>query len=211
MTSWKDNPQADEERVVIDVYGIRTRVRPGDLGEPSPSSWSEVRDQLRGHLLRLAVAPTRLLTELFEGVTRLVRGVSFIPDALVTRVWSAHDKVDRDEEKRQLEAGDTTSPSTSLDHSAQSVTAAANTLVERLEVLLHQVRTEGRDGAVVLMRNGSILVILGTPEETRVLIEAAAEEVVLMLSSTDAAASERDVEIATAAMQGALPSAKPAE
>lgn len=189
MTSWNDDPQPEEEPVEIDVYGIKTSVRRSDLGEPTPASWTDVRDQVRGHLFRLAVAPTRLLAELFEGATRLVRGVSALPGAAAARIRHAHAQADEREEHLQVAAARHKALPDGTDANAPNNKAAADALVARLEEVLQRLRVQGRDGTVVLMRNGSILVVLGTAEDAREAIEAAAEDMVLMMSSTGAIAS----------------------
>jgi hypothetical protein len=171
---------ADENSVTIDVYGIKTRVRPV-AATSAPLSWSEVRDQVRRDLLRLAVAPTRFVAELFEGATRLVRGISLLPAATAARIQSAHIEADLAEDMRQR-ATLGRPPTTESDVDAEG---GAETIVNRLEVLLKRIREHGRDGVVILMRDGSILVVLGTPEDARDLVEATAEEVVSMFSSSD--------------------------
>jgi hypothetical protein len=189
MTAWNDDPQPEEEPVAIDVYGIKTSVRPGDLGEPMPASWADVRDQVRGHLLRLAVAPTRLLAELFEGVTRLVRGVSALPGATAARMKRAQLQADEQEERLQLGAARRKMLPNAADARAENGDALAGALVARLEEVLQRLRIQGRDGTVVLMRNGSILVILGTAADAREAIEAAAEDMVLMMTTTGTTSS----------------------
>jgi hypothetical protein len=202
VTPWSDEPPPNDESVVIDVYGIKTSIRPSDLGERTPKSWSDVRDQVRGHLLRLAVAPTRLLAELFEGTTRLVKGVSALPGAAASRIQSAHAQAEAREERLRVKAAHQKQLSSTSGRVLDSDDSAG--LVERLEEILQRVRAQGRDGTVVLMRNGSILVVLGTAEDAREAIEAAADDVVLMMSSTGATAVGSDPSRIEAISDGGL-------
>src|SRR5688572_13777984 len=102
MTYDREENESDESGVSIDVYGVKLKnVRPGEIGETPPESWREVLERLNGHLMRLAVAPTRLLAEVFEGGTRLLNGLTSLPGAMATRLREGHARADRAEAERQ--------------------------------------------------------------------------------------------------------------
>ena len=76
----------DDSTVSVDAYGCHLEASPGSLGEEPPGSWKEVCHQINGHLMRIAVGPTRLLAESIEGLTRLVRGVAGFPAVISRRI-----------------------------------------------------------------------------------------------------------------------------
>lgn len=191
MSSWGGTSSGDHESpqdvdpVVIDAYGIKVPLRPSDLPEPEPESWADVRNRLHRHLLRLAVLPTALLVELLEGVTKLIRGTTSLPTALSDRIQEAHNLADLREEQRQSTAASHGLIAGRLGPEVDSGDRVAH-LVARLEVLLEQMRARGRDGTVILLRDETIVVILGTAEEAREQITAVAAQTVLRLSTTAA-------------------------
>ena len=80
--------------IVVDPYRIVLHAKPADLGEQAPQSWSDVARQVNRHLMRIAAGPTRLIAELFESTTRVLRGIARVPEAVANRVDRAHENAD---------------------------------------------------------------------------------------------------------------------
>lgn len=91
----------DSDRLTIVVDKYRVLVPKSSLGEDTPKSWREVGRQVNGHLMRLAAGATRLLAEVVESATRLVRGVAGIPASISKRLEAAHDSADYSEGRAQ--------------------------------------------------------------------------------------------------------------
>jgi hypothetical protein len=199
MNAWHDEPDTPECHVQIDAYGIKATVRPSDLGAPPPATWAEVRKQIADHLRRLAVAPTRLLAEAFEAATRLVRGLSSIPDAVAQRIHRGHAAADRTESQRQALTAGARMSKRAMDSEERS--ERARQLVERLDEIFQHVReTQGREAAVVFLDDGRVLLHLGTPSDAKGAVEAAAKQI---------AATETQVDHQGASAPGAIPQVLP--
>lgn len=143
-----DSEERREDGLVVDAYGVRVKAPRGHLGEPAPQSWIEVRQQLKGHLLRLATAPTRLVVEVIEGLTKLVRGVSSVPSALATRISRGHAVADELEGRRL--GNDPVSAATAL-HS--------------VEQILRRLRVKGYCAEILVRKDGRPAIIVAAPDE----------------------------------------------
>jgi len=186
MTGTHSGPN-DEERgdhVELDIYGLKAKGRAGDLGEPQPTTMREALRQIRGHLLRILVAPTRLVAETLEGVTRLVRGTSAVPGALAARVQAARVRADQREDQRQ-EAAESEWPRRLLSEAMEAERAAE---VRRLQDWMGRVRgrvDNGRvvDADMVDLGDGRLLALAGVPPDERAAIEAATARTMRQLAN----------------------------
>lgn len=166
MTKQSSSPDDDQEiTTVIDAYGIKipVKTRRESLGEPAPSSWSEVSQQVRQHLMRIAAAPTRLVAEILEGATRLVRGLGQIPGALASRLDHAHDQADQREGQRQQRAELRNRLSADENRSNSEEVDSAEHATSQIERILQKYSAQGFDAYVTLTPDGQIVIVLGTP------------------------------------------------
>lgn len=138
--------------IIVDPLRIKVRLRPGSLGEESPASWKDVANQVNGHLMRLAAGSTRLLAEVVEGATRLVRGVSSMPSALVRRIEKFHVIADVHEEIVQEE----------LDRGAPA--ASPENALKNLEAILNRYHAEGLVATLHIDENGRPIIVVVRPE-----------------------------------------------
>jgi hypothetical protein len=187
MTGPHKEPR-DKHRVELDLYGLKASARPGDLGEEPPATMREALRQMRGHLVRILAAPTRLVAETLEGLTRFVRGTSTVPGAIATRIQQAHARSDHGEDQRQ-EAAESDGPRRLLPNAAEAEREAQT---RRLEAWLARVRGRLHDGnpvdaQVVDIGDGRLLVLGGTPRTERALVEAAAAQAMRQLASANPA------------------------
>jgi hypothetical protein len=137
-----------DETIVVDAYGFRLRAQRGDLGETTPTSWTEVGEQIRGHLLRLATAPTRLIVEALEGTTKLIRGLSSVPSALATRIASSHEAADLRE------------------HGRERVPAPSpDVALAQLDRVLQRLIVKGYCAEIVVRNDGTPVIIIVAPGE----------------------------------------------
>jgi hypothetical protein len=191
------DPRSDApetEHVAVDVYGIKANVRAGDLGEPHPTSAREALRQMRGHLLRIVVGSTRLIAEVLEGATRLIRGTTALPGSLATRLHDAHTRADHREEQLQEAVREPVRLIPAPEEEVQRQ-------VERLVALLHRIRDRGRDGAAVELPDGDLLFLLGTAIDSRDAIEEAAVGAMRQLK----AATDHTADATAAAAQWVVP------
>ena len=175
--------EQENEKVQIDVYGVKASFPVADLEEEPPANAQDVVQQIKQHLLRIAVAPTRLVAEVLEGASRLVRALTGHSVRTESRRRAAHEMADRREARRQ----DDLVPNRSKHAGASSVTLAVQerrtALLARLEALLAEQRTLGRDGAVIFLDDGTVLLVLGTHEDVRAAVEASATRSVQLILS----------------------------
>lgn len=150
-----DQSAMEESTVVVEAYKIKLRTRIGDLGEPAPASWNEVLRQVRGHLLRIAVAPTRLIVEVLEGATRFIRGITHVPASVAERIANAHKQADIVERTEQHAVVSGTA------HTQLGATDAYARIIEILE----KYQKEGRTAYLTVTAEGQLLVVLGTPPD----------------------------------------------
>jgi hypothetical protein len=181
-----DETNSNDEPVVLDIYGVKIPLRPGDLGDAHPKNWAEVVDRISRDLRRIAVAPIQLIAEVFETPTRLLRGISLLSRDRALKVKRAHARADFEEEKRQEEVTGYSSGARieTLTVETERIEETRAKLVGRLAYLLNGAQVGDRDGTVVLLPDGVILVAFGTPTESREAIESAAAEAARLLSSS---------------------------
>jgi hypothetical protein len=193
----KKRESEDVDSVVVDVYGIKLRASAADLGEEPPRSWAEVREQLRGHLYRIAAGPTRLAAEVLEGATRLVRGLARLPMSINKRIESAHAEADRRERRQQevllpTAAKQLRMQTMSAGEAAMKFSQTSSALKE-IEAILERYRAQGNEAYVVLAPNGAVIVVLGAPPDSdagvRYKLQQAAGQLI-----TDGAAVSHDVQ-----------------
>lgn len=179
MSKGDQDSNSEDVPIVVEAYGFKVtaRSRPEDLGEQIPVSWRDVPGRVNQHLMRIAVAPTRLLAEVLEGATRLIRGVSRIPSSIANRMQRAHVEADASEGKRQAIALDAMKhqltlgaphAQTTTDTSDEDKAALA---ISQLQAVLQKYTARGFDAHIVLGPEGKPIIVLGTPpgSETQVL------------------------------------------
>ena len=163
MNEWDKTPE-EETVVSIDAYGIKMRSRLGIDLQPTPESWKDVLRQIRGHLLRIAVAPTSLIAEIFEGAIRLVKGITTLPSAASSRIAHGHAHADAREAKRQREV---------LDGDRSS---SVSSPIDRINGILEKYRQRGLDAYVVLGPDETVVVVIGSPSESQEVISEAVDQ-----------------------------------
>lgn len=179
-----DSDNEFEVPIVVDAYGIKVTLksRPDDLGEQEPSSWRDVPSLVNRHLIRIAASPTRLIAEVLEGATRLVRGLSRIPGSVANRMQSAHTEADSREQLRQELANKTIqegqlaqgSSHNRLTNGTQIADKAAVALTQ-IQSLLQKYSSQGVDAYVALGPNGKIIIVIGTPPGSEAQVREAIE------------------------------------
>lgn len=180
MTNLGLGPPDDSERGTIVVDAYRIKAPAGDLGEPRPASWTEVKDQVIRHLIRIAAAPTRLAAELLEGATRLVRGLTSLPSSISVRLRQAHDRADTEEHLRQSASPTALRRQTSVtDVEPASVGSDAEgaRAVQRVAEILEKMRNRGLDAYVVIQTDGKVVVVLGAPKGSEAVVKEVLEHV----------------------------------
>jgi hypothetical protein len=166
-------PASDQPTtIVIDAYRIKLEVPPSDLGERAPATWADVRDQVRQHLIRIAAAPTRLVAEVLEAATRLVRGVSGLPAATADRLRQGHQRADVEEYERQTmarnEAVRIASSGTNDVALPEASHVRSGEAIEKIDLLLKKYRDLGIDAYLIVEPDGRIIVVVGAePEYSR--------------------------------------------
>jgi len=134
--------------------------------------------------MRLAVAPTALLVTVFEGATRLISGISRIPNVLARAVAAAHSEADKKETDHQMRvvAARRDSPLSlpePISESDDDVTV--DRAVGTIEDILKKYRIKGLDAYVVITPDGRILVVVGTPPNSEAELAAALEGARMLL------------------------------
>ena len=161
MTASEAEKDTEQSTIVIDPYRVKLRGRPGDLGEDPPVSWREVVGQVNRHLMRIAAAPTRLISEVLEGATRLVRGLTRLPESISRRIERSHAGADSQESlSQQLSDFDR-----ALSHED------ASTSVERIEIILTKYRVHGFFAELTHDSDGRPILLLVKPEDVGLLGE----------------------------------------
>jgi hypothetical protein len=163
----------DSERIplAVDAYGFKVNVqsRPDELGEQVPLSWKEVPKRVNQHLMRIAVAPTRLIAEGFEAATRFIRGVGKIPNSVARRMERAHVEADANEAQRQERVRDKLRQQQELStqqHLLSQGTSdedSAESAISQIQAILRKYKTKGVDAYVVFTPDGKPVLVLGTP------------------------------------------------
>jgi hypothetical protein len=182
----------NEVPIVVEAYGFKVDVnsRPDDLGEQPPSSWKDVPGRVNQHLMRIAVAPTRLVAEALEGVTRLIRGLSRLPSSIVNRVQRAHFEADAIEGQRQQIARGlikqhvaSAKPRALLtdDASEEDKTTQA---VEQIQALLQKYKDKGLDAYVMFGSDGKPIIVLGVPPQSDAQVLEAIKQTKKFLSKS---------------------------
>ena len=173
--------------IVIDGYGIKVTLQshPDDAEERAPQSWSEVRQQLGQHLMRLAVAPTALIATVFESTTRILRGLSRLPNALSQTIAAAHATADENEHRLQRYASTTRKEPVVESNSGESSSRTALALAQ-IENLLNEYKSKGLDAYILIGPNGQILIALGTaPGSEAEVLEAIKKSKALLEEPTE--------------------------
>lgn len=110
MSEQKPRQDSDEgPSIQCDVYGIKIKVKPGDINESQPASWSEVGQRINRHLMSLASGLVAFVDEVVLAARSVVRGIARLPDAIITRkVDRAHEESDRREDiqQKKLKSGE---------------------------------------------------------------------------------------------------------
>lgn len=182
--STTDSDSEHEVPIAIDAYGVKVTLksRPDDLGEQAPSSWRDVPALINKHLIRIAVSPTRLVAEILEGATRLVRGLGRIPSSVASRMQRAHTEADSRERQRQEITGSIVQgqlPSgASRDPSANGtpVEDKASVALTQIQAILQKYSSQGLDAYVALGPDGKIIIVIGTPPGSAPKVREAIEQ-----------------------------------
>jgi hypothetical protein len=180
----------DEIPIVVEAYGVKvdTKSRPQGLGEQPPSSWRDVPSLINQHLMRIAVAPTRLIAEALEGATRLIRGLSSLPTSVVNRIQRAHFEADAAEGQHQQTARRLIEQrKTSLEPKAllaegmpdEDRTAQA---IERIQAILQKYKDEGLDAYITFGSDGKPIIVLGAPPQSESQVREAIEQTKTLLN-----------------------------
>lgn len=156
----ESNDDDDRPAIVIDPYRVILHARPSDLGDPSPRAWREVASQVNSHLMRIATGPTRLIAEILESATRIVRGIARVPDAVANRVDRAHGDADAIEGKAQKE----------LLHA--SLHPASDEALTTIRSVLTRYRVRGHHAEVVRGARGEPQIVIVRSDMADVLAEA---------------------------------------
>lgn len=120
--SFENDGQATEKSgLQADVYGIKVRVTPANVEEPSPKSWREVASLVNQRLKTISVGVFDLVKEACFGSIRLLRGLSKMPDAMARRIEGAHRKSDELEDKKQAQLARGQLPGFSSGESVEAV------------------------------------------------------------------------------------------
>ena len=152
--------------ISVDIYGIKVETisRQDDLGDPEPTSWSQVAHQLHRHLMRLATAPTRFVVQVLESATQLVRGIGRLPNAVARRLEHAHYEADKREESKQIAAQENIQP---RQLTSSTETATENLEVERalrvIERIIAKYNTQGLDAYIDFTPQGKAVIVIGAP------------------------------------------------
>ena len=149
--------------IVIDGYGIKVTLesRPDHLDETPPATWAEVRERVGQHLMRIAVAPTALIATVLESTTRIVSGLSRIPNSLSRAIKGAHSAADERERELQARAGEEKKSRVTIPKFASTNSNAILALTQ-IEALVAEYKAKGVDAYVLIGPNGQIIVALGT-------------------------------------------------
>jgi hypothetical protein len=183
MTKEKPDSSSEDVPIVVEAYGFKVNVksRPDDLGEP-PASWMDVPRRVNEHLMRIAVAPTRLVAELLEGATRLIRGVTRIPSAIANRVQRAHTEADASEWVRQEIAAEDKRRQLNSDVIPAQLTTdipeedKAAIAINQIQSILQKYTAKGLDAYIILGPEGKPIIVLGTPPGSDQQVLEAIEE-----------------------------------
>jgi hypothetical protein len=184
--SKRDTDHSDDEvPIVAEAYGVKIdlKSRPADLGEEVPSRWRDVPGLLNKHLMRLAVAPTRLITELLEGATRLVRGLSRIPDSVAKRMERAHAEADASERERQHVARERKNPQFAPTPAPNLLTSevpndeGVEAALAKIQAVLQKYKARGFDAYIMFGPDGKPIIVCGTPPGSETQIVEAIEKI----------------------------------
>jgi hypothetical protein len=106
MRSQKDeNAAADKDVLQVDLYGIkvRTHVQPANLVSERPRSWKEVGQRVNQHLMAIAEGIFGVLAETVDGLKRVIRGSTSIPQSVADRIEGAHKQTsDREADHQEV-------------------------------------------------------------------------------------------------------------
>jgi hypothetical protein len=141
--------------ISVDIYGIKveTTSKQDGLGDPEPTSWPQVAQQLHRHLMRLATAPTRFVVQVLESATELVRGLGRLPNAVARRLEHAHYEADKREESKQIAAQENIQPENlAVEHALRVI-----------ECIIAKYAAQGLDAYVDFTPQGKIVIVIGTP------------------------------------------------
>jgi hypothetical protein len=191
MSKDLDPDERDDVQIVVDAYGIKTtlKARPDDLGEPPPASWKDVPYQINRHLMRIAAAPTRLIAEVLEGATRIVRGLSRIPSSVANRLRHAHIEADaRESQCQELISGAPPrklagSPSDNRLTGHVSSEDQATRALSQIQAVLKKYSDQGYDAYVVIGSDGKPIIVLGAPHGSETQIREAVDQAQAMLET----------------------------
>lgn len=184
MSKGNQESNSEDVPIVVEAYGfkVNTKSRPEELGEQVPASWRDVPRRINQHLMRIAVAPTRLVAEVFEGATRLVRGVSRLPSACANRIQRAHVEADASEERRQAIALDDMRHQLAHGETRDQITTdipdedKAALAISQIQAVLHNYTVKGFDAYIVLGPEGKPIIVLGTPPGSEAQVLGVIEE-----------------------------------
>jgi hypothetical protein len=184
MSKGNQDSNSEDVPIVVEAYGFKVsaKSRPEELGEQLPLAWRDVPRRINQHLMRIAVAPTRLVAEVFEGVTRVIRGVSRLPSAVANRMQRAHVEADASEERHQaivldamrhqLPPGETHAQITT-DIPDEDNAALA---ISKIQSILQKYTAKRFDAYIVLGPDGKPIIVLGTPPGSEPQVLAAIKE-----------------------------------
>jgi hypothetical protein len=192
MSKGDQDSNSEDVPIVVEAYGFKVNAKsqPEDLGEQIPVSWRDVPSRVNQHLMRIAVAPTRLLAEVLEGATRLIRGVSRIPTAIANRMQRAHVEADAIEEKHQAIALEAMKHRLALGESPSQITAdiadedKASLAINQIQAVLQRYTVKGFDAYIVLGPEGKPIIVLGTPPGSERQVLEAIKEAKKLLSGS---------------------------
>jgi hypothetical protein len=96
-----------ETGIQLDIYGIKVKLKPGEVREDQPTSWREVGNRVNRHLMSLAGGLVGFLDDVVMAARSIIRGIARVPEAITKKIEKAHEESDRreDAEQRKLDSG----------------------------------------------------------------------------------------------------------
>jgi hypothetical protein len=192
MNKGDADSERDEAPLIVEAYGFKVNIksRPDDLGEHPPSSWRDVPSFINQHLMRIAVAPTRLVAEVLEGATRLIRGLSRIPSSVANKLHRAHFEADAVEKQRQQLAVDvikhkvTSAEPTALLTDELSSEDMAEQAINQIQALLRKYRDKGLDAYIIFRSDGKPVIVIGTQTQSESQVLDAIKQTEIFLNQS---------------------------
>ena len=142
-----------ETGIQLDIYGVKVKLKPGEVREDRPASWSDVGRRVNQHLMNLATGVVGLLDDVVMAARSIVRGVARVPDAVTKKIEKAHEESDRREEAEQRKV-----------ESGIPISKAPDNARRNLENLLNRQKLKGNHVKVQDVGGGRWLIAIVKPE-----------------------------------------------